>query len=132
MAGVAVTVFGAGLDVAFLSVVFTGVLAVLTDLVAFDEFVFFGAVAFFSTGVFFVSVFVVLFFVFLSVSSVGAPPALAFHPKRFNLPTMAFLDMPRRLPISDVESPLPVKDFNFFNAILSQPLLILQNPCYSL
>jgi hypothetical protein len=36
------------------------------------------------------------------------------------------------LPISDVERPLPVNDFNFFNAMLSQPLLILQNLYYSL
>ena len=60
------------------------------------------------------------------------PVALAFQPRRFNLPTMAFLDMPKRLPISDVDNPLPVKAFNFFNAMLSQPLLILQNPCYIL
>ena len=48
------------------------------------------------------------------------------------IPTIAFLDIPKRLPISDVDNPLPVSAFNFFSVALSQPLLILQNPCYTL
>lgn len=58
----------------------------------------------------------------------GVAPLFAFQPKRFNLPTTAFLLIPRRLPISAVDRPLPVNAFNFRNVALSQPLLILQNP----
>ena len=108
--------------------------SVLVALVVFSLFgvaTFLGSATFFAV-VFFVSDFDVGLLAFVSASSVGAPPALAFHPNRFNLPTIAFLDMPKRLPISDVERPLPVNDFNFFNAMLSQPLLILQNLYYSL
>ncbi len=59
---------------------------------------------------------------------VATPPAFGFQPSRFNLPTTAFLLMPRRLPISAVDNPLPVNAFNFFNVALSQPLLILYQP----
>ena len=124
-----VGVFGSVFAVFFVS-------ALVAVFVAFVLFSTLAAAVFFvsaTLGVdFFVSDFVVAFFAVVSASSDGAPPALAFQPNRFNLPTMAFLDMPKRLPISDVERPLPVNDFNFFNAILSQPLLILQNLCYSL
>ncbi len=60
------------------------------------------------------------------------PDAFRFQPNLFNLPTTAFLDKPKRFPISDVDNPLPVNAFSFFNVALSQPLLILQNPCYTL
>jgi len=62
----------------------------------------------------------------------GAPPALEFQPNLFNFPTTAFLEIPKRLPISDVDKPLPIRDFSFFSVALSQPLLILKNPCYTL
>ena len=62
------------------------------------------------------------------LADAGDALALAFQPKRFNLPTTAFLDIPNCLPISDVDKPRPNKDFNFFIVALSQPLLILQNP----
>lgn len=58
----------------------------------------------------------------------ATPPAFGFQPSRFNLPTTAFLLMPRRLPISAVDNPLTVNAFNFFNVALSQPLLILYQP----
>ena len=91
-----------------------------------------GAVVFLGVA-FGVAFFVGAAVVFLAVF-VAADDALAFafHPKRFNLPTTAFFDNPNRLPISDVDNPLPTKAFNFFNVALSQPLLILQNPCYNL
>ena len=63
---------------------------------------------------------------FLDVALVEAP-ALAFQPKRFNLPTTAFFDIPKRLPISDVDNPLPISAFSFFNAVLSQPLLMIKS-----
>lgn len=69
------------------------------------------------------------FVVFFSVVVFAAvAPALAFQPNRFNLPTTAFLLMPNFLPISDVDKPLPIRAFNFFSAVLSQPLLILYQP----
>lgn len=69
------------------------------------------------------------FVVFFSVAVfVAVAPALAFQPNRFNLPTTAFLLMPNFLPISDVDKPLPIRAFNFFSAVLSQPLLILYQP----
>ena len=101
----------------------------LTDAVAV---VFFDV---FATGVaaaFFVAVvFAFLFTAAVFGASAVAPDALECHPRRFHFPTTAFLDNPKRLPISAVDNPLPVKAFNFFNVALSQPLLMLQNPCYT-
>lgn len=71
------------------------------------------------------------FFVVAVPLAALTPPALEFQPNLFNLPTTAFLDIPKRLPISDVDKPLPVKAFNFFSVALSQPLLISKNPCYT-
>ena len=65
-------------------------------------------------------------------SDTAGAAALAFQPIRFSLPTTAFLLIPRRLPISAGDNPLPVSAFNFFIVALSQPLLILQNPSYAL
>lgn len=133
---------GAGFATVFLAVSFLGVTVFAATFVAglvatfLVVVVFAGFSAFFTV---FLSAVLVAVFVagFSAVFLVGScfvvePVALAFQPRRFNLPTMAFLDMPKRLPISDVDNPLPVKAFNFFNAMLSQPLLILQNPCYIL
>lgn len=113
-----VAAFGVGVFVAF-GVAFFAAGALAT--VVFFAGVLALSVDFFAT-VFFVAVVV---FVVLALSAAAAPPALAFQPKRFNLPTIAFLDMPNRLPISDVDNPLPVRAFNFFKVALSQPLLIL-------
>lgn len=67
------------------------------------------------------------FFALSGNGSVGCSAvsfALAFQPKRFSFPTTAFLETPKRLPISDVDSFFAINAFNFFNIALSQPVLI--------
>lgn len=138
VAGLLATVFSAPLAAGFLAgaaaffgvaVFFTVVVAFLAGVPAFgaatlgDAFLA-GAAAVLRPDVF------VLALAFDAGSGIAAatPPAFGFQPSRFNLPTTAFLLMPRRLPISAVDNPLTVNAFNFFNVALSQPLLILYQP----
>lgn len=139
VAGLLTTVFSASLAAGFLAgataffgaaVFFTGVVAFLAGVPAFgvatlaDAFLAGAAVAVLRPAVF------VSALAFDAGSGIAAatPPAFGFQPSRFNLPTTAFLLMPRRLPISAVDNPLTVNAFNFFNVALSQPLLILYQP----
>lgn len=139
VAGLLATVFSASLAAGFLAgaaaffgavVFFTGVVAFLAGVPAFgaatlaDAFLAGAAAAVLRPDVF------VLALAFDAGSGIAAatPPAFGFQPSRFNLPTTAFLLMPRRLPISAVDNPLTVNAFNFFNVALSQPLLILYQP----
>lgn len=139
VAGLLATVFSAPLAAGFLAgavaffgaaVFFTVVVAFLAGVPAFgaatlgDAFLAGAAAAVLRPDVF------VLALAFDAGSGIAAatPPAFGFQPSRFNLPTTAFLLMPRRLPISAVDKPLTVNAFNFFNVALSQPLLILYQP----
>lgn len=139
VAGLLATVFSAPLAAGFLAgaaaffgaaVFFTVVVAFLAGVPALgaaplgDAFLAGAAAAVLRPDVF------VLALAFDAGSGIAAatPPAFGFQPSRFNLPTTAFLLMPRRLPISAVDNPLPVNAFNFFNVALSQPLLILYQP----
>lgn len=139
VAGLLATVFSVPLAAGFLAgvvaffgaaVFFTVVVAFLAGVPAFgaatlgDAFLAGTAAAVLRPDVF------VLALVFDAGSGIAAatPPAFGFQPSRFNLPTTAFLLMPRRLPISAVDNPLTVNAFNFFNVALSQPLLILYQP----
>lgn len=87
-----------------------------------------GAAVVFFAAAFGAAAFAVLVAFGAGSGAAATPPAFGFQPSRFNLPTTAFLLMPRRLPISAVDNPLPVNAFNFFNVALSQPLLILYQP----
>ena len=137
--GLLAAVFSASLVAGFLAgaaaffgaaVFFTGVVAFLAGVPAFgaatlaDAFLAGAAAAVLRPAVF------VSALAFDAGSGIAAatPPAFGFQPSRFNLPTTAFLLMPRRLPISAVDNPLTVNAFNFFNVALSQPLLILYQP----
>lgn len=139
VAGLLATVFSAPLAAGFLAgaaaffgaaVFFTVVVAFLAGVPAFgaatlaDAFLAGAAAAVLRPDVF------VSALAFDAGSGIAAatPPAFRFQPSRFNLPTTAFLLMPRRLPISAVDNPLTVNAFNFFNVALSQPLLILYQP----
>lgn len=139
VAGLLATVFSASLAAGFLAgvaaffgaaVFFTVVVAFLAGVPAFgvatltDAFLAGAAAAVLRPAVF------VSALAFDAGSGIAAatPPAFGFQPSRFNLPTTAFLLMPRRLPISAVDNPLTVNAFNFFNVALSQPLLILYQP----
>lgn len=139
VAGLLATVFSVSLAAGFLAgaaaffgaaVFFTVVVAFLAGVPAFgaatlgDAFLAGAAAAVLRPDVF------VLALAFDAGSGIAAatPPAFGFQPSRFNLPTTAFLLMPRRLPISAVDNPLTVNAFNFFNVALSQPLLILYQP----
>lgn len=139
VAGLLATVFSAPLAAGFLAgaaaffgaaVFFTVVVAFLAGVPAFgaatlaDAFLSGAADAVLRPAVF------VSALAFDAGSGIAAatPPAFGFQPSRFNLPTTAFLLMPRRLPISAVDNPLTVNAFNFFNVALSQPLLILYQP----
>ena len=139
VAGLLATVFSAPLAAGFLAgaaaffgaaVFFTVGVAFLAGVPAFgaatlaDAFLAGAAAAVLRPGVF------VSALAFDAGSGIAAatPPAFGFQPSRFNLPTTAFLLMPRRLPISAVDNPLTVNAFNFFNVALSQPLLILYQP----
>lgn len=139
VAGLLATVFSVSLAAGFLAgavaffgaaVFFTVVVAFLAGVPAFgaatlgDAFLAGTAAAVLRPEVF------VLALAFDAGSGIAAatPPAFGFQPSRFNLPTTAFLLMPRRLPISAVDNPLTVNAFNFFNVALSQPLLILYQP----
>lgn len=139
VAGLLATVFSVSLAAGFLAgavaffgaaVFFTVVVAFLAGVPAFgavtlgDAFLAGTAAAVLRPDVF------VLALAFDAGSGIAAatPPAFGFQPSRFNLPTTAFLLMPRRLPISAVDNPLTVNAFNFFNVALSQPLLILYQP----
>lgn len=139
VAGLLATVFSASLAAGFLAgaaaffgaaVFFTVGVAFLAGVPAFgaatlaDAFLAGAAAAVLRPAVF-VSV---LAFDAGSGIAAATPPAFGFQPSRFNLPTTAFLLMPRRLPISAVDNPLTVNAFNFFNVALSQPLLILYQP----
>ena len=139
VAGLLATVFSASLVAGFLAgaaaffgaaVFFTVVVTFLAGVPAFgaatlaDAFLAGAAAAVLRPAVF------VSALAFDAGSGIAAatPPAFGFQPSRFNLPTTAFLLMPRRLPISAVDNPLTVNAFNFFNVALSQPLLILYQP----
>lgn len=139
VAGLLATVFSASFAAGFLAgaaaffgaaVFFTVVVAFLAGVPAFgvatlaDAFLAGAAAAVLRPAVF------VSALAFGAGSGIAAatPPAFGFQPSRFNLPTTAFLLMPRRLPISAVDNPLTVNAFNFFNVALSQPLLILYQP----
>ena len=67
------------------------------------------------------------FFSLFRVDFLTDVPTLVFQPKRFSFPTTAFFDKPKHRPISDVDNPLPKRDFNFFNVKLSQPLLLIKS-----
>ena len=139
VAGLLATVFSAPLAAGFLAgaaaffgvaVFFTVVVAFLAGVPAFgaatlDDAFLAGAAAAVLRPAVFVSA---LAFDAGSGIAAATPPAFGFQPSRFNLPTTAFLLMPRRLPISAVDNPLTVNAFNFFNVALSQPLLILYQP----
>ena len=139
VAGLLATVFSASLAAGFLAgaaaffgvaVFFTVVVAFLAGVPAFgaatlDDAFLAGAAAAVLRPAVFVSA---LAFDAGSGIAAATPPAFGFQPSRFNLPTTAFLLMPRRLPISAVDNPLTVNAFNFFNVALSQPLLILYQP----
>lgn len=139
VAGLLATVFSASLAAGFLAgaaaffgaaVFFTVVVAFLAGVPAFgaatlDDAFLAGAAAAVLRPAVFVSA---LAFGAGSGIAAATPPAFGFQPSRFNLPTTAFLLMPRRLPISAVDNPLTVNAFNFFNVALSQPLLILYQP----
>lgn len=141
VAGLLATVFSASLAAGFLAgaaaffgavVFFTGVVAFLAGVPAFgaatlaDAFLAGAAAAVLRPAVF-VSALALAFDAGSGIAA-ATPPAFGFQPSRFNLPTTAFLLMPRRLPISAVDNPLTVNAFNFFNVALSQPLLILYQP----
>lgn len=103
---------------------FTGFTAAFLFVVRTADFVGFFAVLAGATG-FFATGFAADFFGAVFDATLSAPDLL-LRSKRYNLPTTAFLDIPSLLPISDVDSPLPIKDFSFFSVALSQPLLILK------
>lgn len=121
LAGAAVAFFAAAGVTFFAGALAFGAVALVAVFLAGAAVVFF-AVAFGAAAL------VVLVAFGAGSGAAATPPAFGFHPSRFNLPTTAFLLMPRRLPISAVDNPLPVNAFNFFNVALSQPLLILYQP----